>query len=126
MSAIVDLSSASSAARFVNNLIENHAQAHPILVSVDKGAVLDSVHGEYNVMSPSYDVSGTSIDTSTLYTDPRRSVPAGQDRSVLSFVPGQAYYVDGEGHRHSVVPKYRHSPKKGWVEVKTQSIGAGD
>ncbi len=125
-SAVLELSSPTVFARFVDNLIENTTEAHPVLVGLGTGAALASVTGAYNVISPAYDVTGTGIDTATLYTDPRRHVAPGQDRSRLPFDPGRASYVDGLGVRHAVTAEYRHSPTRGWYQPKSPSIGAGD
>lgn len=126
-SAVVDLTSPTAAARFVNNLIENHTEAHPILVSADNGASLTKVAGAYNVIAPAYDISGTAIDPQSLYTDPRSTLnnPTA-DRPPLPFLPGKATYLDGAGARQQVTLTHRHSPTKGWQKVKAQHIGAGD
>jgi hypothetical protein len=126
LSAIVDLTSPDVEARFVDNLIENTSQAHPLLVAVSKGATLDKVAGASNVISPAYDVAGTRIDPHTLYTDPRHSLPPGEDRPRLPFDPTRATYMDGNGVRHDVKIEYRHSPKRGWYKPTAPSIGAGD
>ena len=99
-------------ARLLNNVIENRTDAHPILVSSEGGAVILSVSGSTNVISPSYDLTGTAIDPRTQSTD-------------LSTPPIAASYLDGSGVRQSVTITHRHSPEKGWIKVNSAKIGAG-
>ncbi len=118
-SAVLSLTSATAKAVLVNNLIENVKEAHPVLVSVDSSSSLTAVTGTCNVISPGYDVTGTKIDPTTLYTDTR----TGPSR--LPYLPVAARYTDGDGARQPARPTHRHS-KEGWVKIKNQAIGAGE
>jgi hypothetical protein len=122
----IELSSPDASARFVNNLVEDLDQPHPRLADVSNGASLKSVLGAYNVLSPGFDISGTRLDTATLYTDTRETSYSGADRPLLLFVPGRAFYLDGAGTRHDVGTTYFHSKKKGWYKPASPAIGAGD
>jgi len=125
MSPVVELTALTPSARFFNNVIENSDQAHPELVGFPNGADLSDVKGRWNVLSPNYDVAGTSIDKETVYTDRRaRQKIAGHPRPPLTFHPGQASYVDGEGNRHDVAPIYR-AKSFTWSPTTETFIGAG-
>ncbi len=127
-SPIVNLTAAATSAHIFNNVIENNHESQPILVGVENGAKLIQRERRLtNVIAPAYSVSGTALDTTTLYTDTRhRQYDPTQDRRPLTYLPGNATYLDGEGHRHEATAKYHHSRSKGWEPTKTPHIGAGD
>ena len=126
MSPVVALTGPNVTARFVNNLVDNLSQSHPVLVGVENGAILSRVSGNSNVLSPNYDVSGTAIDTQTLYADPHLSERlAGHPHRALTFLPSKASYVDGTGTRHEVKPTYRATDRTGWITTHDSFIGAG-
>ena len=112
-SAVMDLSSATAHARLINNVIQNRSEAHPVLITVERGALLINVTGNTNALSAPYDITGTALNPQTLTTTP-------------STPPVAASYEDGQGHRTPVVVTHRHLKDQGWVNATSPTLGAGN
>ena len=124
-SPVLLMTSPTSSARLVNNVIDNFKQAHPSLVTADNGSSLDKVAGSTNVMTANYEVTGTRINTKSLFTDPRSGVPYGtRSKETLPFPPAKAWYMDGNGNRHDAIPAFRYDGYGIWIKATDPRIGA--